>query len=169
MNIRGCLSFWHPTRDCSFPFRGYAEFMPYASYIFGLLGGALIGLASLIASGATGKVPGISGVFSRALQTTTPDRLWRLVFLVGLVIGAGVTFLLSERAALYRPVGAWGFMVVAGLLVGIGARLAGGCTSGHGVCGIGMGSRDSILATIIFVGVGMLTVLALRHFLGGAS
>lgn len=142
--------------------------MPYPPFLFGLVGGVLIGLASLIVSAATGKIPGISGVFSRALQVGTADRLWRIVFLVGLVVGAGVTFVLSLRAAIYRPVGAWGFMLIAGLLVGIGTRLGGGCTSGHGVCGLGMGSRDSLVATLVFVGTGILTVLVLRHMWGGA-
>lgn len=141
--------------------------MPYATYVFGLIGGVLIGLGSLLAAGATGKVPGVSGVVSRALQAAGSERLWRLLFIVGIMVGAGVTFLLSEHARVYRPVGAWGFMVIAGLLVGLGTRLAGGCTSGHGVCGLGMGRRDSLVATLVFVATGMLTVLFLRHFLGG--
>lgn len=143
--------------------------MPTVSFVYGLMGGMLIGLASLVVSAATGKIPGISGVFSRVLQPATQDRLWRLVFLLGLVIGAGLTFMLSLRASIYRPVGAWGFMLIAGLLVGLGTRLAGGCTSGHGVCGLGLGSRDSLVSTLIFVGTGVITVLVLRHLLGGPS
>lgn len=143
--------------------------MPYASYVFGLFGGVLIGLASLIASGATGKIPGISGVFSRSLHGSTPDRPWRILFLLGLVVGGGVTIALNARAALFHPVEAWGFMLAAGLLVGLGTRLAGGCTSGHGVCGLGLGSRDSLLATVVFILTGIGTVLVLRLVWGGAS
>jgi hypothetical protein len=123
-----------------------------------LAGGILIGLASLGATVLTGKIPGISGVFGRLLVPTTPDKTWRIVFLLGLISGAGVSFALWESAALFRPLRSLGMMAVAGLLVGFGTRLGGGCTSGHGVCGVGRGQTDSIVATFIFVAFGMMTV-----------
>lgn len=132
--------------------------MAQYSYLHALLGGVLIGLASLMATAASGKIPGISGVFGRLLVPNTPDKTWRAVFLIGLIGGAALSFSLWDSAALFRPMRALWIMAIAGLLVGFGTRLGGGCTSGHGVCGVGMGAKDSIAATFIFVAVGMITV-----------
>jgi uncharacterized membrane protein YedE/YeeE len=133
-----------------------------------VIGGILIGLASLLATVLSGKIPGISGVFGRLLVPATPDppspsygaagKTWRAVFLLGLISGAAVSFALWQSAALFRPLRPLGVMAIAGLLVGFGTRLGGGCTSGHGVCGVGMGAKDSITATLIFVATGMMTV-----------
>ena len=123
-----------------------------------LIGGVLIGLASLLATVLSGKIPGISGVFGRLLVPATPDKTWRVVFLLGLIGGAALSFALWEGAALFRPMRPLVVMAIAGLLVGFGTRLGGGCTSGHGVCGVGMGAKDSIAATLIFMATGMLTV-----------
>lgn len=123
-----------------------------------LIGGILIGLASLIATVLSGKIPGISGVFGRLLVPATPDKTWRVVFLLGLISGAALSFALWQSAALYRPMRPLVVMAMAGLLVGFGTRLGGGCTSGHGVCGVAMGAKDSIAATLIFMAAGMVTV-----------
>ena len=124
-----------------------------------LIGGILIGFASLIATALSGKIPGISGVFGRLLIPATPDKKWRFLFLLGLIGGAALSFLLWDSAALFRPMRPLAVTGVAGLLVGFGTRLGGGCTSGHGVCGVGTGAKDSIAATLIFVGVAIVTVL----------
>jgi hypothetical protein len=124
-----------------------------------LIGGILIGLASLLATALSGKIPGISGVFGRLLIPATPDKKWRSLFLLGLIGGAALSFLLWDSAALFRPMRPLAVMGVAGLIVGFGTRLGGGCTSGHGVCGVGTGAKDSIAATLIFVVVAMVTVL----------
>lgn len=124
-----------------------------------LIGGILIGLASLLATALSGKIPGISGVFGRLLVPATPDKRWRSLFLLGLVGGAALSFLLWDSAALFRPMRPLAVMAAAGLIVGFGTRLGGGCTSGHGVCGVGTGARDSIAATLIFVVVAIVTVL----------
>ncbi|HEV2840136.1 MAG TPA: YeeE/YedE family protein [Chthoniobacterales bacterium] len=137
-----------------------------------LVGGILIGFASLLATVLSGRIPGISGVFGRLLVPTTPDppsvaaatygeagKTWRVVFLLGLIGGAALSFALWQSAALYRPMRPLVVMAIAGLLVGFGTRLGGGCTSGHGVCGVGMGAKDSIAATLIFMAAGMLTVI----------
>ncbi|MEO5717890.1 MAG: YeeE/YedE thiosulfate transporter family protein [Chthoniobacterales bacterium] len=116
-----------------------------------VVGGILIGLASLLATVLSGKIPGISGVFGRLLVPSTPDKTWRVLFLLGLIGGAALSFLLWQSAALYRPSRPLAVTAIAGLLVGFGTRLGGGCTSGHGVCGIGMGAKDSIAATFIFM------------------
>jgi uncharacterized membrane protein YedE/YeeE len=136
-----------------------------------LIGGILIGLASLVATVLSGKIPGISGVFGRLLVPATPDppsvaaatygvagKAWRAVFLLGLIGGAALSFALWQSAALFRPMRPLAVMAVAGLLVGFGTRLGGGCTSGHGVCGVGMGAKDSIAATLIFMAAAMVTV-----------
>ena len=123
-----------------------------------LAGGMLISLASLLATVLSGKIPGISGVFGRLLVAATPDKTWRAAFLLGLIGGAALSFTVWQSAALFRPVRPLVVMVIAGLLVGFGTRLGGGCTSGHGVCGVGMGAKDSIAATLIFMATAMVTV-----------
>lgn len=132
-------------------------------YLRGLVGGVLIGTASLLAAGATGKIPGISGIFSKAFQGASGDRAWRWVFIVGLIGGAAVTFALLPVAATFRPVSSLAVIVVAGLLVGLGTRLSGGCTSGHGICGMGGGSKSSTAATLVFVAVAMVVVFIVKH------
>lgn len=123
-----------------------------------MIGGILIGLASLLATVLSGKISGISGVFGRLFVPATPDKTWRAIFLLGLIGGAALSFALWQSAALYRPMRPLVVMAMAGMLVGFGTRLGGGCTSGHGVCGVGMGAKDSIAATLTFMAVGMLTV-----------
>lgn len=132
-----------------------------------LIGGALIGLAASILLLFHGKVAGISGIFG-GLVTNAADRGFRLSFLGGLVF-AGVlarvvvpsSFATTWSASL--PVA-----LVAGLLVGFGTQLGGGCTSGHGVCGISRMSKRSVVATVAFMATGFLTVFVARHVLGGA-
>lgn len=139
--------------------------MEHYSYYQALIGGVLIGLASLIATVLSGKVPGISGVFGRLLVPATPDKTWRVVFLLGLIGGAGLSFSFWDSAALFRPLRPLWVMALAGLLVGFGTRLGGGCTSGHGVCGVGTAQKNSIAATFIFVALGMITVFVYSHVL----
>jgi uncharacterized membrane protein YedE/YeeE len=134
------------------------DFTPWRS----LLGGALIGLsASLLLLGA-GRVAGISGIFAQLFLGTEPaGRRWRTWFLGGLLAGGLVLqrLLPGAIAASPRPI-AW--LAASGLLVGIGTRLAGGCTSGHGVCGLSRLSLRSLVATLTFLGTGVLTVTLLR-------
>ena len=127
-----------------------------------LAGGVLIGLASLLAILATGKRPGISGMFSRSLWGKPDDRAWRIIFLLGLLAGAALAFYLVGSASLYRPVRSVGWLVLAGVVVGFGTRLGGGCTSGHGVCGLSLGSKSSLVATLLFMGAGMAAILIFR-------
>ena len=135
------------------------------SHYHALAGGILIGLASFLATWATGKIPGISGVFSRAFMPASADRFWRVTFLVGLVAGAAIAFQSVSSATNYQPVTSTMIHAIAGLLVGFGTRLGGGCTSGHGICGIGLGARDSLVGTINFMVFGILTVYITRHIL----
>ena len=127
----------------------------------------MIGLASLIAALLTGKIPGISGVLGRLLVPSTPDKTWRFVFLIGLIGGAALSFSLWESAALFQPMRPLATMAIAGLLVGFGTRLGGGCTSGHGVCGVARLSMRSLVATGMFMAAGAAVVFVVRHLIGG--
>ncbi|MEC9408469.1 MAG: YeeE/YedE family protein [Pseudomonadota bacterium] len=128
----------------------------------GLIGGLLIGLASLLLLMTTGRIAGISGIVGGALRG--PDRGWRLTFVAGLLLAGGIGFQLLQDVELrMQASGAW--LVAAGLLVGLGTRIGSGCTSGHGVCGLGRRSPRSLAATGVFMGVGVLTVLVTRHVL----
>src|SRR5436190_13393311 len=129
-----------------------------------LAGGILIRLCSLVAMLATGKIAGISGMCSRVLRPKLGDAGWRVAFLLGLVGGSALAFAFVETAAVYRPVRSLAAMAAAGVLVGFGTRLSGGCTSGYGVSGFGLLSKNAMVATAIFVGTGMLTVFLLNRF-----
>ncbi|NNE92822.1 MAG: YeeE/YedE family protein [Verrucomicrobiales bacterium] len=110
----------------------------------------------------TGKIPGISGIFAKVLKPVSGDFAWRVVFLIGLVVTAGLFIFLREPAPPFEIPGgrkAWLFGI-AGLLVGVGTRIGGGCTSGHGVCGTAAGARDSIVATLVFMAAAAATVFA---------
>ncbi len=132
-----------------------------SSEVMGLIGGVLIGAGSLLAFAVTHKIPGISGVFGRLFRPKAGDVGWRLVMLFGLVLGAGLAFWFVPGAGEFEPASGRSLtvMALAGLVVGFGTRLGGGCTSGHGVCGMGRGLRDSIAATLIFMASGIVTVL----------
>ena len=132
------------------------------TYLIPLLGGILIGVGSAVATAATGRAPGISGLVGRLLRPREGDVSWRVCFLAGLIGGAAITFGAAPWVSGFTPVRALWIMAPAGLLVGFGTRLSGGCTSGHGVCGIGLGRKDSLLATLTFMTSGILTVFAFR-------
>lgn len=139
------------------------------SFLPALLGGVLIGLAgaSLLLLG--GRVAGITGIFAGLLEPRPGDKAWRAVFVVALIAGASAVALLRPdtfQLGLARPPV---LMVGAGLLVGFGTRLANGCTSGHGICGVSRFSPRSLIATATFMAAGMATVFAVRHLLGGVG
>jgi len=122
-------------------------------------GGILIGLAASWLFLSLGRVAGISGIVSQAIKR--PATIWPVMFVVGLGAGGWIAalFLAPDSTRLdIEP--AW--LVLGGLIVGFGTRLGAGCTSGHGVCGIARLSPRSIVATMIFVGLGMLTATLLR-------
>lgn len=133
-----------------------------------LLGGALIGLATGLVLLLNGKIAGVSGVVGRILRPAPGDAAWRVAFLLGMVGGGASTFALYAPARDFTPAGGVGVMVAAGLLVGFGARFGGGCTSGHGVCGISRGSTGGVTGTLVFMGVAFVTVYVARHLLGAA-
>ena len=137
------------------------EFTP----VSGLLGGALIGLAAVLLLLANGRIAGISGIVGGLLTRATADMGWRVAFVLGLWLGALVYWLVRGELFAVELATSWPVMLIAGLLVGFGTRMGGGCTSGHGVCGIARLSKRSIVATLVFMGAGIITVFVTRHVL----
>lgn len=135
--------------------------------ILALLGGALIGLASVLLMMLTGRIAGISGILGGCLTLAAGDKVWRLAFIVGLILAPVASGLLGYPLPTPQMPASWVTIVIAGLLVGFGARLGGGCTSGHGVCGIARISTRSIVATAIFMATAMVVVAIMRHGFGG--
>ena len=129
----------------------------------GLAGGMLIGCAAVLLLLANGRIAGISGIVGGLIMRTGGDVAWRLLFVVGLWWGAVVYWLVRGELFDVSVTASPGAMIVAGLLVGFGTRLSGGCTSGHGVCGIARLSSRSITATLIFMGTAIVTVFIARH------
>lgn len=135
-----------------------------------LFGGLLIGLAAAVLFLTTGRIAGVSGIFGKLVCDQAPDSGWRFAFLVGL-IGSGVLWAwlgVPDSVFSLRPgtPGAWGALCMAGLLAGFGARMANGCTSGHGVCGLARLSARSLVAVPCFMLGGALAVYLMRHVLG---
>ena len=131
-----------------------------------LIGGALIGLSAAILWASTGRVAGISGIAGRLVQPLEPgERAWRVAFVAGLVL-VGVVAAQLAPGHVVASDRAWWLLGLAGLFVGVGTRIGNGCTSGHGVCGLGRLSGRSLAAVITFMLVAGITVLVSR-LLGG--
>lgn len=136
-----------------------------SSWINGVIGGVLIGLSASILLLFNGRIAGISGMINGALEFTS-SQLWRWYFLGGMLLG-GILFeyvlpLPSTPSYPFSPI----LMILGGFLVGFGTRMGNGCTSGHGVCGLGRLSVRSLSAVISFLLSGMITVYFTRHILG---
>ncbi|TDJ65092.1 MAG: YeeE/YedE family protein [Proteobacteria bacterium] len=131
-----------------------------------LIGGALIGGAATLLLILNGRIAGIAGILGGLLPAEKGDATWRLLFLAGLVIGAFVYAALSGGAPLVIDATV-PMLIAGGLITGFGARLGGGCTSGHGVCGLGRLSARSLAATCVFMAATFVTVLVVRHVIGG--
>jgi len=129
-----------------------------------LAGGAIIGLAATVVLLFNGRIAGISGILGTTVETISKPTGWRLTFLLGLLCGGVVMAQIYPSAfpSYSLDTKALAILAAAGLLVGFGTRLGGGCTSGHGVCGISRLSARSIVATLTFIATGALTVLAVR-------
>ena len=118
------------------------------------LGGALIGIASALLLVLLGRIAGVSGIVG-ALFERPADRAWRIAFVSGL-LGSGVLAMVVAPGAIEAPPHSLPIVIAAGVLVGFGTRLGGGCTSGHGVCGLGRLSARSLVAVIVFMTTGAL-------------
>lgn len=132
-----------------------------------LIGGLLIGASTALFLVLNGRIAGISGILGGLLQPAWSDLGWRLAFLAGLLIAPLLYAAVSGSLPPVELDAPMGLLVLAGLLVGFGTRLGAGCTSGHGVCGIGRGSPRSIAATLVFMTTAILTVFVTRHLMGG--
>lgn len=140
--------------------------MDHFTPLSALLGGLLIGASAALLVLLNGRVAGISGIVGGLLTPVRNETGWRISFLVGLcaapallvALGATLPPVVLDRST---PV-----LIVAGLLVGFGTRLGSGCTSGHGVCGIGRLSSRSIVATLVFMTTAVATVFVTRHVIG---
>ena len=136
----------------------FLSFTPWTAAV----GGVLIGIAAAIMVLVNGRIAGVSGIVGGLLRPTWRDKPWRVAFVAGLVVapslyGAFVYFPTLKIEANYST------LIVAGLLAGIGTRYAGGCTSGHGVCGLSRLSLSSLIATLSFMAAGFGTVYIVRH------
>jgi uncharacterized membrane protein YedE/YeeE len=136
------------------------HFTPFAS----LFGGALIGVAAGLLILGAGRIMGAAGIFAGALDTRGADGAWRLWLIGGLLIAPSLARVLWNASPPVLSTTA-PMLVASGLLVGFGARLGSGCTSGHGVCGLARLSPRSLAATIIFMAAGFATVFIVRHVL----
>ena len=139
--------------------------MAEANILKGFLGGMIIGSAASLLLLLNGRIAGISGIVGGLISRNfSRDWCWRFVFVLGLVVGAGLYSFLSGSLAVELQA-TTPALIVAGLLVGIGTRLGSGCTSGHGVCGLARRSLRSVVATATFMVSGAVTVYVMRHLL----
>lgn len=137
----------------------FSDNMPFVA---ATIGGVMIGLSAVLLMWFLGRIAGISGVASGLMSAAgRGNRDWRIAFIAGLL---ATGFLLKPFASTATlPATAPAMLIIAGLLVGFGSVFGGGCTSGHGVCGLGRRSVRSLVATGVFMGTGIVTVFVLRH------
>ena len=139
-----------------------ANFTPLSAAI----GGGLIGLSAVLLMLLTGRIAGISGIFGGLLNFKSDDRDWRIAFIAGLILAPLMAGWIGHPMPIPKLPASWTVITGAGLLVGFGTRLGGGCTSGHGICGIARLSSRSIVATVIFMLAAIATVAVTHHVLG---
>ena len=139
----------------------WTAFTPWTS----LTGGVVIGLAAALLLLVNSRVAGISGIVGELLRPKAGEFGWRLAFMAGLLMAPLVYAIAGQRPPITIDAG-YPVLIVAGLLVGLGTRYAGGCTSGHGVCGLSRLSPRSLVATLSFMAAGFATVYVVRHTIG---
>lgn len=140
------------------------EFTPFLS----LFGGALIGLAAVLLMALHGRIAGMTGIVSAVIPPVAAEWSWRAAFLIGAVVAPALIVAIAgdEIIGFHSPVPTeW--LIAGGLIVGIGVTFGGGCTSGHGVCGIARFSMRSVVATLTFMASTAATVYVIRHVVGG--
>lgn len=139
----------------------------HQDWIWGLIGGGLIGLGGAVYLLGNGRIMGASGIIGGLLDGSERRVLWeRIAFLAGTFLLPMILVQLNDATVTTHLTSNWVIVVVAGLLVGVGSRIANGCTSGHGVCGISRFSLRGIVATVFYILAGGLTLSVFRHLLG---
>ena len=138
-----------------------------SAYLLPLTGGILLGLSAIWLLLTLGRVAGISGIAWGSI--TGPDRGWRWLFLLGLLLGGLLTHTVVGQPLPNESTAPTWLIAISGLLVGIGTRMGGGCTSGHGVCGLGRRSPRSVTATLTFMTLGIVTVFVMQTLIGGGA
>ena len=134
-----------------------------SAWMLALAGGVLIGLSATLLLWLDGRVAGVSGILDGVLFTAAGDVSWRMAFLAGLVVAAGLYMAFVPGAPVPREDFPRIGLVVAGILVGFGTRMGNGCTSGHGVCGLGRLSGRSFAAVATFMVTAIATTFVVRH------
>ena len=140
-----------------------ANFTPVSAAI----GGVLIGLSAVLLMLFTGRIAGVSGIFDGLINPQTSDRAWRAAFVAGLIAAPATAMFVGYAVPMPQMPASYVTIVVGGLLVGLGARLGSGCTSGHGICGIARLSPRSIAATGVFMVTAIVVVTLTHHVFGG--
>ena len=133
------------------------NFTPFSAFS----GGLLIGIAVILFFISTGRLAGVSGIVNNTL-TNTQNWLSNFLFLVGLVLGPSVYVLILNKDIAFSMTSSLPLIIIGGILVGFGTKIGSGCTSGHGICGISRFSVRSIVATITFMVIAMITVVLLK-------
>lgn len=133
------------------------------AWLIALAGGVLIGLSATLLLWLNGRVAGVSGILNGIVFPKSGDVSWRVAFLSGLVVAGGLYMALIPGAPLPRTDFSRTGLIVAGLLVGFGTRMGNGCTSGHGVCGLGRLSWRSLVAVMVFMSTAIVTTFVVRH------
>ena len=132
-----------------------------------LVGGVLIGLASIALMALLGRIAGISGIVGGLLKPSAAEVPWRLAFVAGLIVAPLLVWAATGDRPEVTIEASTTTLISAGLLVGLGTRIGAGCTSGHGVCGFARVSKRSIAATVTFMFIAIATVAVVRHLIGG--
>lgn len=130
-----------------------------------LLGGVMVGLSATLLLWLNGRVAGVSGMLNGVLLPRAGDSAWRWAFLISMAVAAGLYTVLVDGAPQVRTNFPPALLIIAGVLVGFGTRMGNGCTSGHGVCGIGRLSFRSIVAVLTFMSTGIATTFLMRHWI----
>ncbi len=136
------------------------------NYVLPLIGGAIIGIAISLMLYLNGRVTGVSGIVSGALSRPKGDLSWRLNFILGLILGGLALKLVYPEALISNLQREIPWLIFAGLLVGFGTVMGGGCTSGHGICGISRFSLRSVVATLVFMLFGIISATSFRLLIG---
>ena len=124
-------------------------------YVMAAAGGALIGLSAIMLLSLNGRIAGISGIVNGVFTRSRAEAFWRLAFIAGILTGGALFQWITDVTLIDRTNYPLWMTIAGGLLVGFGTRMGSGCTSGHGICGISRLSPRSMVATIIFVALGM--------------